>query len=105
MGTREHHPVSSSNRIREMKKKVDFSARMVENQGADRPNRINPVFVWKAIGASALAHIPSPTEYIRSTRTRENLSSDRPANGRQENSVIDVPTEAQVRAFENLNNK
>jgi hypothetical protein len=83
---------------------------MVGMQGTDRLSRGNTMVVQESIRSGAPLHIPSPTEYIRSTRIKENIARDRlgiglKGIGHQDDSLTGVPTEAQVRAFEDLTHK
>ena len=110
MGTREHAPISSSNRIREIKRDLDFITRMVGMQGSDRLSRGSKRSAREAIISDAPSLIPSPAEYIRSMRSKEKMVLQMPGIdlediSRSDDSLADVPTEAQVRAFEELNRR
>jgi hypothetical protein len=83
---------------------------MVGNQGTDKLSRGNTMAVQESIRSGAPLHSPSPTEYIRSTRIKENMAGEIPGIGlkgidHQDDSLTDVPTEAQVKAFEDLNHR
>jgi hypothetical protein len=107
VGTRENNPISSSNRIREIKRDLDFSTRMIGNRGADRLRRGHSLVIQESLSSGAPVHIPSPAEYIRSTRIKEKHTVERPGIspneiGRQSDFLNDMPSEVQVKAFEDL---
>lgn len=110
MGTREHNPLSSSNRVRDTKRKMDFNARTTGNQKSDNVSRGHERIVRGSVESDVPLHIPSPADYIRSMRIKENMTEDRLGIGlmgisHREDPIPDVPTEAQVKAFEALKHK
>jgi hypothetical protein len=93
-----------------MKRDLDFTTRMVEMQGIDRLSRGVKRGARELIKSDPPSLIPSSVEYIRSTRIKEKKTTDILGFGlegisRPHDSFTDVPTEAQVRAFEELNHK
>lgn len=110
MGTREDSPVTPGSRARETMWDLDFNARMAEKQGDDRLSRSIKRSAPAPMKLGAPSHIPSTADYIRQTRMKEENAADSPGIGMEviyhpDNFTSDIPTEAQVRAFEELNRK